>query len=122
MWKALSCQPWILAFYVLLWKTLWNVGRYYRGFGRATPRNTPVLGGFFAGVWNKEEKTVENLVESVDKIFFSTAGPVEIRFVRLRPEACPPQRQTPGSVSFVPSVAGLMIAGEVLRSFIEKAE
>ena len=40
---------------------------------------------------------MENLVESVDKIFFSTAGPVEIRFVRLRPEACPPQRQTPGS-------------------------
>ena len=36
---------------------------------------------------------MENLVESVDKIFFSTAGPVEIRFVEAeegREEVCVP--------------------------------
>lgn len=30
----------------------------------------------------------------------------------------PGRRQTPGSISFVPSVAGLMIAGEVIRDFV----
>ena len=41
---------------------------------------------------------------------------------------CPPEtkrkctirNQVPGSISFVPSVAGLMIAGEVVREIIEK--
>ena len=41
---------------------------------------------------------------------------------------CPPgtkrkytiRNQVPGSISFVPSVAGLMIAGEVVREIIEK--
>lgn len=32
----------------------------------------------------------------------------------------PGRRQTPGSISFVPSVAGLMIAGEVIRDLIEQ--
>ncbi len=32
------------------------------------------------------------------------------------------KRQVPGSVSFVPSVAGLMIAGEVLRGLAQKTE
>ncbi len=31
------------------------------------------------------------------------------------------RRQTPGSVSFVPSVAGLILAGEVIRDLIQKA-
>lgn len=43
-------------------------------------------------------------------------------------EPCPPdngrgspsRRQTPGSVSFVPSVMGLIIAGEVIRDLIER--
>lgn len=39
-------------------------------------------------------------------------GDVEIRDAKAK-------RQTPGSISFVPSVAGLMIAGEVLRALID---
>ena len=30
------------------------------------------------------------------------------------------KRQVPGSISFVPSVAGLIIAGEVVKEIIEK--
>ncbi len=54
-----------------------------------------------------------------------------LRVVYSREEAKPPQnpavepapgkRQTPGSVSFVPSVAGLILAGEVVR-ILTKAE
>jgi tRNA A37 threonylcarbamoyladenosine dehydratase len=36
-------------------------------------------------------------------------------------ELPPGKRSTPGSISFVPSVAGLMIAGEVIRDLIGKA-
>ncbi len=36
-------------------------------------------------------------------------------------ELPPGKRSTPGSISFVPSVAGLMIAGEVIRDLIKKA-
>ena len=36
-------------------------------------------------------------------------------------EPAPGKRQTPGSVSFVPSVAGLILAGEVVR-ILTKAE
>lgn len=32
------------------------------------------------------------------------------------------KRQTPGSISFVPSVAGLIIAGEVIKDLIKKAD
>ncbi len=42
----------------------------------------------------------------------------------ITPEAqeapAPGRRQTPGSISFVPSVAGLMIAGEVIRELAAK--
>jgi len=36
-------------------------------------------------------------------------------------ELPPGKRSTPGSISFVPSVAGIMIAGEVIRDLIKKA-
>ena len=32
------------------------------------------------------------------------------------------KRQVPGSISFVPSCAGLLIAGEVIRDLIQKPE
>ncbi len=35
-------------------------------------------------------------------------------------QECDKRRQTPGSVSFVPSVAGLLIAGEVIRDLTKK--
>ena len=43
----------------------------------------------------------------------------------LRPDASEPEdtrRQTPGSVSFVPSVAGLILAGEVVRDLLGRVE
>lgn len=35
---------------------------------------------------------------------------------------CTIRNQVPGSISFVPSVAGLMIAGEIVKDIIEKSE
>ena len=35
---------------------------------------------------------------------------------------CANRNQVPGSISFVPSVAGLMIAGEIIKEIIEKSE
>lgn len=52
------------------------------------------------------------------KVLYSTEPPI-------RPKESAPQdgyvlkRQTPGSISFVPSVAGLMIAGEVVRDLLK---
>jgi len=54
------------------------------------------------------------------KVLYSKEPP--LKPLPAEEDGSPGKRQTPGSVSFVPSVAGLMIAGEVLRSFIEKAE
>lgn len=49
------------------------------------------------------------------KVLYSTETAIEPK--TAEPPA-PGRRQTPGSVSFVPSVAGLMIAGEVIRDLI----
>ena len=46
------------------------------------------------------------------------AGKSEGKAVDITKE--PQRRSTPGSVAFVPSVAGLMIAGEVIRDLIEE--
>lgn len=47
------------------------------------------------------------------KVAYSTEPPIKVP----QPDSIPgaPRRATPGSVSFVPSVMGLMIAGEVVR-------
>ena len=37
-------------------------------------------------------------------------------------DACDERRSTPGSTAFVPAVAGLMLAGEVIRDLIAKGE
>ena len=39
--------------------------------------------------------------------------------IDLNVEESTGKRQTPGSVSFVPSVAGLMAAGEVIRNLVD---
>lgn len=49
------------------------------------------------------------------KVVYSTEAP-------LKPKNCSEaggKRQTPGSISFVPSVMGLLMAGEVIRDLIE---
>lgn len=52
------------------------------------------------------------------KVLFSTEEPIPPKYL---PEdsASPGRRGTPGSISFVPSAAGLMIAGEIIRELIK---
>lgn len=50
------------------------------------------------------------------KVLFSTEEPVELK-EKVFDSAT--GKQTPGSISFVPSVAGLMIAGEVIKDLIK---
>ena len=50
------------------------------------------------------------------KVLFSTEDPIPSDPSAISPEELPEGRRAlPGSVAFVPSVAGLMIAGEVIR-------
>ncbi|HWP51363.1 MAG TPA: tRNA threonylcarbamoyladenosine dehydratase [Clostridia bacterium] len=50
------------------------------------------------------------------KVLYSTEMPIDSK--TFEPPA-PGRHKTPGSVSFVPSVAGLMIAGEVIKDLAE---
>lgn len=50
------------------------------------------------------------------KVLYSTEEPVELRQKVFDSET---GKQIPGSISFVPSVAGLMIAGEVVKDLIK---
>lgn len=50
------------------------------------------------------------------KVLFSTE---EAIVPQNTDSPAPGRRQTPGSISFVPSVAGLMIAGEVIRDLVK---
>ena len=50
------------------------------------------------------------------KVLFSTEEPVELKHKVFDEET---KKQVPGSISFVPSVAGLMIAAEVIKDLIK---
>ena len=50
------------------------------------------------------------------KVVYSTEPPIK----PLESDEATPKRQTPGSIAFVPSVAGLIIAGEVVKDLIKK--
>ena len=52
------------------------------------------------------------------KVLFSTEDPIPGAGT-LTEELPEGRRSLPGSVAFVPSVAGLLIAGEVVKSLIE---
>ena len=54
------------------------------------------------------------------KVLFSTEDPVQPAGDSSAEELPEGRRSLPGSVSFVPSVAGLIIAGEVVRDLTEK--
>ena len=58
------------------------------------------------------EKGVKGL-----KVVYSKEQPLEVRQPGENPDGTP-RRAVPGSVSFVPSVAGLIIAGEVVRDLL----
>ena len=54
------------------------------------------------------------------KVLFSTEDPIPADPAAISTEELPEGRRAlPGSVAFVPSVAGLMIAGEVIRDLIQ---
>ena len=50
------------------------------------------------------------------KVLYSKEEPIKIEHNEKKEKT----KVTPGSISFVPSVAGLMIAGEVIKDIIEK--
>ena len=56
------------------------------------------------------KKKIDNL-----KVLYSNEEPIKVRNKEVEGN-----RIIPGSISFVPSVAGLMIAGEVIRDIISK--
>ncbi|QXM05437.1 tRNA threonylcarbamoyladenosine dehydratase [Crassaminicella indica] len=51
------------------------------------------------------------------KVVYSKEEPIKLKMVK--DEACFAKRQIPGSIAFVPSVAGLIIASAVVRDLIE---
>lgn len=53
------------------------------------------------------------------KVVYSTEEPIKLKLQNYE-EKNVMKRQVPGSISFVPSVAGLIIAGEVVKEIIEK--
>ena len=53
------------------------------------------------------------------KVVYSTEEPIKLKLQNYE-EKNVTKRQVPGSISFVPSVAGLIIAGEVVKEIIEK--
>ena len=63
-----------------------------------------------AKVMRKELKTRE--IDKL-KVVYSKEEPIEI------PKNNDERKQTPGSISFVPSVAGLIIAGEVVKDILK---
>jgi len=68
-----------------------------------------------AKVMRKELKTrgIERL-----KVLYSKEEPIKISMDAEKPEE-DYKKQVPGSISFVPSVAGLIIAGEVIKDIIK---
>jgi len=54
------------------------------------------------------------------KVLFSTEDPVETRGETSTEELPEGRRALPGSVAFVPSVAGLIIAGEVIKDICKR--
>ena len=53
------------------------------------------------------------------KVLYSKESPIEIGEELPEEETKNKKRKTPGSISFVPSVAGLIIAGEVVKDLIK---
>lgn len=54
------------------------------------------------------------------KVIYSTEVPVKPDQLDFNPDN--PRKQTPGSISFVPSVAGLILASQVIRDLLEENE
>ena len=54
------------------------------------------------------------------KVLYSKEEPIKLKAEDFAEESCVDKSRVPGSVSFVPSVAGLIIAGEVVKDIINK--
>lgn len=69
-----------------------------------------------AKVMRKELKNrgIKNL-----KVLYSKEKPIDINSLKILQEKNYSNKKTPGSISFVPSVAGLIIAGEVIKDIIK---
>lgn len=66
----------------------------------------------------------EERVSGADTLSQNASGGEEVRSAGISEKRKPSRRQTPGSMSFVPSVVGLIIGGEVIKDLIreEKGE
>ena len=65
--------------------------------------------------------TLLNIDKLYGKVLFSTEDPIPSDPSTLTDEELPEGRRSiPGSVAFVPSVAGLIIAGEVIKDLTSK--
>ena len=53
------------------------------------------------------------------KVVYSKEEPIKLG---TNPQETTSKKQTPGSISFVPSVAGLIMAGEVIKDIIEQSK
>ncbi len=52
------------------------------------------------------------------KVVWSDETPIAPAQTEPEPNEAHPKRQTPGSIAFVPSVAGLILAGEIIRDLV----
>ena len=68
----------------------------------------------FLAVMRKElkKRNIHNV-----KVLYSKEEPIKIKEEIIKTENR--RKQTPGSISFVPSVAGMIIAGEVIKDIIK---
>ena len=53
------------------------------------------------------------------KVLYSKEEPIKVNFEDYEAKECTDKSRVPGSISFVPSVAGLIIAGEVVKDIIK---
>lgn len=63
----------------------------------------------------RKELRDRGIVEGVE-VLYSTAKPIQLQVVEQG------ERSIPGSISYVPSVAGLLLAGHVIQQLIERKE
>ena len=58
-----------------------------------------------------KQRGIKNL-----KVLYSKEEPIKLKNIEINEEN---KKQIPGSISFVPSVAGLIISGEVIKDLIK---
>ena len=64
---------------------------------------------------SRAERGIEKL-----KVVYSKEEPIKLKTRLNEEKAITSKKQIPGSISFVPSVAGLIISGEVIKDILER--